>query len=165
MDVEAIEQQALPNGTIRRARPAEADRLSALAFRSKAYWGYDVDFMEACRADLTVSADDLLAEPVYVLDLPGNLVGFYRLRVQGTTTVMLSDLFVEPDAIGQGYGKQLWQHAVATATDLGGEVLALQSDPQAEGFYRAMGAQRAGEAPSTVFPGLLLPFMRFSLRH
>jgi GNAT superfamily N-acetyltransferase len=164
MDVEAIDQQAQPNGTIRRARPAEADRLSALAFRSKAYWGYDVDFMEACRADLTVSADDLLAELVYVLDLQGHLVGFYRLRVQGNT-VMLSDLFVEPHAIGQGYGKQLWQHAVATAADLGGEFLVLQSDPQAEGFYRAMGAQREGEVPSTVFPGRLLPFMRFSLRH
>jgi GNAT superfamily N-acetyltransferase len=164
MDVEAIEQQAQPNGTIRRARPAEADQLSALAFRSKAYWGYDVDFMEACRTDLWMSADDLLAEPVYVLDRQGNIVGFYGLRVQGTT-VMVSDLFVEPHAIGQGYGKQLWQHAVATATDLGGEVLALQSDPHAEGFYRAMGAHRAGETPSTVVPGRLLPFMRISLRH
>ena len=162
--MEAIDQQAQTSGTIRRARPPEADRLSALAFRSKAYWGYDVDFMETCRADLTVLADDLLTELVYVLDLQDQLMGFYRLRVQDNT-VMLSDLFVEPQAIGHGYGKQLWRHAVATATDLGGEVLDLQSDPQAEGFYRAMGAQRVGESPSTVFPGRLLPLMRYSLRH
>jgi 2-hydroxychromene-2-carboxylate isomerase len=30
---------------IRRARPAEASRLSDIAFRSKAHWGYDVAFM------------------------------------------------------------------------------------------------------------------------
>src|SRR5688500_13541330 len=105
-DVEAIEQQAQPEGTMRRAHPAEADRLSALACRSKAYWGYNDDFMEACRADLTLSVDDLLSELVYVLDVQGKLMGFYRLRPQGIT-VMLSDLFVEPQAIGCGYGKQL----------------------------------------------------------
>jgi hypothetical protein len=35
---------------IRPARPDEATDLSALAMRSKAYWGYDDDFLRACRA-------------------------------------------------------------------------------------------------------------------
>ena len=163
MDVEASDQQVRLNATIRRAAPAEGDRLSSLAFRSKAYWGNDAEFMEACREDLTVSADDLVTDLVFVLELQGDLVGFYRLRVQDDA-VVLSDLFVEPQAIGQGYGKQLWRHAVATATDLGVAYLVLHSEPHAEGFYRAMGAQRVGESPSTVFPDRMLPVMRFTLR-
>jgi hypothetical protein len=38
-----------------------------------------------------------------------------------------------------------------------------QSDPQAEGFYLAMGARRAGASESTVTPGRMLPLMRFQL--
>ena len=33
--------------TIRRARPDEADALTALATRAKAHWGYDAEFMAA----------------------------------------------------------------------------------------------------------------------
>ena len=43
-----------PRATIRRARPDEAALLSALALRSKAYWGYDTAFIEACVAALTI---------------------------------------------------------------------------------------------------------------
>jgi hypothetical protein len=39
-----------------------------------------------------------------------------------------------------------------------------QSDPQAEGFYLALGAQREGASESTVMPGRMLPLMRFRLR-
>ena len=40
----------------RSAKPEEADALSALAFRSKAYWGYGAEFLEACRSELTLTA-------------------------------------------------------------------------------------------------------------
>ena len=33
--------------SIREARPDEAELLSELAFRSKAHWGYDAEFLEA----------------------------------------------------------------------------------------------------------------------
>ena len=91
-------------------------------------------------------------------------MGFYRLRARGDEAT-LADLFVEPGAIGRGYGRQLWEHAVATARRLGARRLVLQSEPHAEGFYRAMGAERIGEAPSTVFPGRSLPLMRLTLGH
>ena len=40
----------------------------------------------------------------------------------------LDKLFVEPDRIGTGCGKRLWQHAVATAREMGASVLTLASD-------------------------------------
>ena len=148
--------------TIRRARPEEASALSALAWRSKAHWGYDAAFLEACRADLTLSVHDVATSLVYVLDDEQGVAGFYRLRGRGDDAE-LADLFVAPEAIGRGHGRRLWEHAVATARRLGYRRLVLQSDPHAEGFYRAMGAERAGESPSTVFPGRRLPLMRYRL--
>jgi len=152
------------DSAIRRARPAEASILSALALRSKAHWGYDADFLAACRDDLILSADDVATSMVYVRDGVNTALGFYRLVLQDDGMAELDALFVEPAAMGQGVGKRLWRHAVATATKLGCSEIVLQSDPQAKGFYLAMGAQHAGESESTVMPGRMLPLMRFQLR-
>jgi len=149
--------------TIRRARPEDAATLSALAFRSKAYWGYDAAFMEACRDDLTLDASDLAASVAYVVEERGLILGFYRLHGHDGDEVTLTDLFMAPEAIGHGHGRRLWLHAVRTATSLGFRAMMLQSEPHAEGFYRAMGAVRIGESPSTVFPDRVLPLMRVSL--
>ena len=148
---------------IRRARPVEAGVLSALALRSKAHWGYDADFLAACRDDLTLSPDEIATSTVYVFDGADAPLGFYRLVVQDDDVAELDDLFVEPTAMGQGVGRRLWRHAVAIAKNLGCSEMVWQSDPQAEGFYLAMGAQRAGESESTVTPGRMLPLMRFRL--
>ena len=149
---------------IRRARPAEAGALSALTLRSKAHWGYDADFLAACQDDLTLSPDDIATSVVYVFDGVDALSGYYRLVLQDDSLAELDALFVEPAAMGQGVGRRLWRHAVSTATRLGCSEMVWQSDPQAEGFYLAMGAQRTGESESTVTPGRMLPFMRYRLR-
>lgn len=75
----------------------------------------------------------------------------------------LGALFVEPGAIGRGYGRRLWAHAVALAAGRGARGLKIQSDPHAAGFYRAMGARRIGETPSTVFPGRMPPTFHLAL--
>ncbi len=149
---------------IRRARPSEAGILSELGLRSKGHWGYDADFLAACRDDLALSPDDIAASAVYVHDQGGAVQGYYRLLLQDDGVVELDALFVEPSAMGQGVGKRLWQHAVARAREQGCSEMVFQSDPQAEGFYQAMGAERIGESESTVMPGRLLPLMRFRLR-
>jgi GNAT superfamily N-acetyltransferase len=149
---------------IRRARPAETGVLSALALRSKAHWGYDADFLAACRDDLTLSPEEIATSAVYVCDGVDAPLGYYRLVLLDGGVAELDALFVEPAAMGQGIGKRLWWHAVATAAKLGCAEMVWQSDPQAEGFYLAMGARRAGESESTVSPGRMLPFMRFRLQ-
>ncbi len=151
------------DSAIRRAHPSEAGALSALALRSKAHWGYDVDFLAACRDDLTLTSDDIATSTVFVIDGEDTPLGFCRLLHRDDGVAELDDLFVEPAAMGQGVGKRLWRHAVVTAATLGCTEIVLQSDPLAEGFYLAMGAQRAGESESTVTPGRMLPLMRFRL--
>jgi GNAT superfamily N-acetyltransferase len=71
--------------------------------------------MEACREDLRVSAEEILDWPVYVLEAEGRPIGYYELQPNSAEEVLLLNLFVEPDAIGHGYGKRLWLHALDTA--------------------------------------------------
>ena len=99
--------------------------------------------------------------PVYVLEEDGRIVGYYGLLGE-TPAMVLDKLFVEPDQIGAGRGKHLWQHAVATAGDMGATVLTWASDPNAAPFYRAMGAEWQGEEP-TSRPGWVLQMFRFTI--
>jgi hypothetical protein len=67
---------------IRRALPEEAPTLCALAMRSKALWGYDAAFMEACRLALTIEPGAITKLPFYVLDEDDRITGFYGLSGQ-----------------------------------------------------------------------------------
>jgi GNAT superfamily N-acetyltransferase len=146
---------------IRPARAGEAATLSALALRSKAHWGYDAAFMERVRPILTFSEDDLVASPVYVLDAGGTALGMYRLT-GAPPTGELEDLWLLPDAIGHGSGRRMFQHALATARTLGFEELTIEAEPNAEGFYAAMGATRVGERRSPT--GRTLSLLRVPTR-
>jgi GNAT superfamily N-acetyltransferase len=118
--------------------------------------------MEACVPALTISSARIVAEPFFVVEARGQVIGFAGLRLDGADAE-LTNLFVEPSAIGRGYGKQLWQHAIEVARPLGAMWLRIESDPFAEAFYRAMGAERIGDAPSDAIPGRMLPLLRYSL--
>ena len=78
-------------------------------------------------------------------------MGFYSLKALATPhTVELDFLFIEPAGIGMGYGKQLWQHAVDTARLAGFGTLLIEAEPQAEGFYKKMGAVWLATKPSPI---------------
>ncbi|HTJ32387.1 MAG TPA: GNAT family N-acetyltransferase [Dactylosporangium sp.] len=149
---------------LRPARPDEAAPLSALALRSKAQWGYDARFLEACRADLTLHPDDIATRRTVVAEDSGQVIGFYTL--DGTPPVgELGNLWIEPAHLRRGIGRRLWTHAIDTARTLGFASLLIDADPHAEGFYAAMGAERIGTTPSTAVPGRVLPRMRVHISH
>ena len=136
--------------------------LSDLALRSKGYWGYDADFLEKCREELTVRVADIEQRRVTVLEREGKVLGFYGLDGEAPEGELWW-LFVEPDAIGTGAGRALWTHALQTAFRLKWERMRIEADPGAEGFYLAMGAKRVGEAPSQSIPGRVLPLLEYDL--
>lgn len=148
---------------IRRAGGADAAALTELALRSKAVWGYDAAFMEACRAELNLSADDVLCHPTYLIEGRDGPIGHYQLRLRGDTADVWH-VFVAPEAIRTGLGRLLWRHLEQTARAAGATRLEVDSDPHALGFYQAMGMIPDGEAPSGSIPGRLLPHLSKTLQ-
>jgi GNAT superfamily N-acetyltransferase len=147
---------------LRPARPEEAALLSELALRSKAHWGYSAKFLDSARVQLTLTPSSVTEARVTVAEVGGRVVGFYA--VEGAPPEgELSHLWVDPPSIGTGVGRRLWEHAVDTAHAAGFTSLHLDADPNAEGFYLAMGAVRIGASPSAVVPGRMLPAMRIAL--
>ncbi len=144
---------------IRPAVQQEAEQITALALRSKAHWGYSQAFMDACHHELTITPEMIASSPVMVLETAAGIVGFYTLQHIDTETAEIGHLFIAPETIGQGYGEQLWQHALATAQATGYQRLQVESDPYAEGFYQRMGMLRYGERASTIFAGRVLPLL------
>ncbi|SDN44544.1 Acetyltransferase (GNAT) domain-containing protein [Actinacidiphila guanduensis] len=143
---------------VRPARAAEAGMLSELALRSKGHWGYGADFLEACRDELTVAPHEVARRRAMVADRDGRVLGFTTLEGEPPSGV-LGMMFVEPDAIGQGIGRLLFERTVAAGRDLGFTRLTIDADPNAEPFYRAMGAVRVGSVPSGSIAGRVLPQM------
>ncbi len=150
------------NAVIRVARPTDAERLTAIALASKAHWGYSADFMAACRAELTVTANDVHRLTISVLETD-RPVGFSAIEWLGGGRAELDALFVEPEHIGLGYGRLLMNHAAATAKARKVHTLIIQADPNAAAFYEAVGARRTGERPSASIPGRLLPLFELNV--
>ncbi|MEU8512906.1 GNAT family N-acetyltransferase [Kitasatospora sp. NPDC048722] len=147
---------------IRAAKRTEADSLSELALRSKAYWGYDEAFMAACRDELTVSASEIDSLRTAVAEHDGRILGFSTLEGSPPQGAM-GMLFVEPASIGQGIGRRLFEHVIANARSIGFTRLTIDADPNAEPFYLAMGARRIGTTPSGSISGRTLPLLAVAL--
>ncbi|MDA8346677.1 MAG: GNAT family N-acetyltransferase [Thermaerobacter sp.] len=147
---------------IRRAQPREAPSLTALAFRSKAVWGYKDAFMEQCREELTLTAEYISSREVYVIGSDLRVVGFYGMSIRGPIAT-LDFLFVDPGFLREGMGRDLWNHAIARAKLSGAASVSIDAEPHAELFYRLMGAQRIGVTASGSIPGRVLPQLRFTI--
>lgn len=158
MDSESSDEQT----HVRPATEGDALFLTELALRSKGHWEYDSEFLQDCRADLTITPEFVSSNVVFVIEEKGNTIGFYSLERQVIDDVELVHMFVEPHSIGRGYGKQLLRHAAENARQLGFKSMIIKSDPYAEPFYKAMGATRIGEVESATRPDRMLPLLQIT---
>jgi GNAT superfamily N-acetyltransferase len=148
---------------IRRARPDEAETLTELIMRSKAHWGYDQAFLDACRPLLALTPETIERDPVYCAEVEGGLAGVSHLIELSDAEVDLDHLFVEPMFIGEGVGALLWRHAAGVAASMGATAIIFGADPNARPFYERMGAVVVGETASAIVPGRTTPRMRYEL--
>ena len=140
---------SLPNLRLRAARSDEADTLTRIAHAAKRHWGYPERWINHWQADLTISPDYLANNHVFVAESDGQIVGFYSL-VDRQDKAELDHMWVAPEHIGTGVGKELFIHAMQHAAGQNIPEVEILSDPNAEGFYRKMGAYRIGETVSEV---------------
>jgi GNAT superfamily N-acetyltransferase len=130
---------------IRRARGGEDVTLTALVMRSvQQQWNYSAEFMAWNPEEIAIAPHHLIEMITNVLEVGGRVVGLYVLRGEAPE-MELSRMMIEPDMIGQGYGRVLWDHAVEIARGLGVREITIDGDPNAEGFYQRMGAETVGE--------------------
>ncbi len=149
--------------TLRPPRPDECAALTELCLRSKAHWGYDAGFIEACRAELTVRPQDLATDHYQVAERNGIVVAVAALSADGNRG-RVELMFVAREAIGQGIGRVLMHWLIAEARALGLTAVNIDADPGAVGFYETMGARRVGEASSGSIPGRMLPALVIDLK-
>ena len=147
---------------IRSPTSEELASLSELCLRSKATWGYNREFLEACRGELSLDQSDLESTRIAVAEHDGKMVGVAQVKVMGDEADLLK-LFVEPIAIGRGVGRMLFAWAINVARENGATQLTIESDPDAAPFYRRMGAYDFGQAPSGSIPGRMLPRLAIKL--
>ncbi|MBI1384940.1 MAG: GNAT family N-acetyltransferase [Rhizobiales bacterium] len=130
---------------------------------SKASHGYDAAFMEACRVELTVDARVLASSDTWVAEVGGvgegamiaGFAGFEIVHGRANVTAM----FVDPAASGRGIGRALWTRLEEQVAARGLEVIDVEADPNAVGFYRRMGCVQVGMTPSGSIPGRMLPLL------
>jgi GNAT superfamily N-acetyltransferase len=134
---------------IRRAFPQESELLTQIAHTSKRHWKYPESWIQSWRAQLTITAEFVATNGVYVIEDEQAVKGFYGLVAKDATT-WLEHLWVLPEAIRRGFGRELFNHATEIARKRGAVEIQIESDPNAEGFYLKMGARRSGKVVSTI---------------
>lgn len=144
---------------VRLATPDEADVLTDLAMRAKASWGYSDAFMDACRAELTLTPAKLAAWTVWVAQSDRTIWGMIALDLRENAGAEVEDFFVDPAFQGRGVGTVLMSTLVEACRSRGVRVLGLDADPNAERIYSRLGFVTIGRSPSRSIAGRMLPRM------
>ena len=153
---------ATPKATLRLAKPEDAEALTALAIAAKSHWGYSDAFMAAAHAELAISPADIASRPFIVAELLEQETQPVAVYCVGGSPPKgeLSLLWVRPGMMGLGLGRMLWQDMLTRSAERGFTEISVHADPNAEGFYVRMGAEKIGERESDSIPGRMLPLMR-----
>lgn len=134
---------------IERATPEQSEALTKIAFAAKRHWNYPESWISQWAGALTISPDYVTENLVFAAGENGLVSGFYALVID-LDSAELDHLWIDPRLIGGGLGRTLFEHAVETARSVGATTLTIESEPNAEGFYKKMGAVRVGETVTEI---------------
>lgn len=126
---------------LRPARHGEGDRLRRIAVDAKAHWGYNRAEVEGwIMSDPDFSDAALAPDRAFVAEVGGRVVGWAAASPKGRT-LWLSDLWVEPAAMGRGVGRALFERVVTHARSSGADALEWEAEIHSVGFYERLGAR------------------------
>jgi GNAT superfamily N-acetyltransferase len=130
--------------TILRASPEDADQLTRITIAAKRHWDYPENWMQLWLSALTISSEYISENEVWIAIENEKPVAYYSLKYDGEC-LWLDNLWVLPEFMGQGIGRQFFQHALERSRACGESVLKIEADPNAQSFYEKMGARQIGE--------------------
>ena len=145
-----------------KANISDTKLLSEIAMISKSFWGYTKQQLDSWVDDLTVSEKLILETHTFNFLVEDKIVGFYILNQPQNNNCELEMLFVLPNFIGKGIGKQLLQHAFKKAKNLNVKTVALLADPNSVAFYTFQGFKIIDKKESSI-AGRFLPIMQKDL--
>lgn len=141
---------------MRRAEKRECEILTNLSAKSEAYWGYDSDFMENFKSTYKVTEEFIEDNPTFVMEEGNNIIGFYSI-IRDEKETSLEYFYIEPEKIGKGYGRLMWNHMTDFCKAKNIDEIFLVTSPQAKEFYIKMGAVLFGEVGSLVIKDRKIP--------
>lgn len=134
---------------IRRVLPTDADVLTRIAISAKRHWDYPERWLEIWKPQLTFTPDYFIENESWTAEADNVPVGFYTLQ-EKDGNAWVENLWVLPEHIGQGIGRQLFLHALSRSRAKGHLLIQLEADPNAAGFYEKMGMHKIGERTSEI---------------
>jgi len=94
--------------TIHRAKPDQAGELTALTIASKRHWNYPERWIQIWLPLMTVSPEYIRENETWAVLEDGKRVGYYSLKHDGGF-LWLDNLWILPEFIGKGLGRELFQ--------------------------------------------------------
>ena len=149
--------------TIERAKPEQAAGLAALTIAAKRHWNYPEKWIQFWLPLLTISPEYIRENETWVAVQDDMCIAYYSLKEEDES-LWLDNLWVLPEFMGQGTGRDLFQHALERSRILGATIMGIVSDPNAQNFYEKMGARKVGEYRTEVGgQPRVLPLMEIKL--
>ncbi len=147
---------------IDKATIEDSKLLTSIALRSKAYWRYSKELIESWRNDLTITSKMVEEMMIYKYVQNNKIAGFYALNPPKGKAIKLEMLFVLPEFIGKGIGKNLLLHAIEHTRKLNADSITLLADPNAVFFYKSQGFNIIDKKESAI-SNRFLPIMQKDL--
>ena len=124
--------------------PEQAGVLTTITLAAKRHWNYPENWIKTWLPSLMITPEYILVNEIWVAIVDEQCVAYYSLKPEGEY-LWLDNLWVLPEFMGQGIGKQLFQHALGRVRVCGVSILKIEADPNAQAFYEKMGARKIGE--------------------
>ena len=130
--------------SIQPALPEQAEILTTITLAAKRHWNYPESWIQLWLPSLTITSAYILKHETWAAIIDKKCAGYYSLKYENES-LWLDNLWVLPEFMGQGIGKQLFQHALERSRAQGVYNIKIESDPNAQTFYEKMGARKTGE--------------------
>ena len=144
------------NTKIENATLQDIPKLNEISLESKAFWGYPEDWLNSWEDELTINQTHIENHQTFKLVHEDCTIGFCVIEQHGDEC-HISHMWVIPKYIGWGFGKVLLEESIKRGVHSPCKIM-VESDPNAEGFYKKYGFHTIDQVES--YPkGRYLPVM------
>ncbi len=148
--------------TILKVNTDDHEILTNITKKSKAYWGYTQEQIDAWSELLTIAKNYIETHQVFKLVINNTTIAYYAYCYLDNDTVKLDNLFVLPEYIGSGFGKLLMHDFIDTIKKTETKKIVLDSEPNAQAFYEKFGFIKVGQLKTSI-KDRYLPIMELTV--